>query len=80
MKRAKTYDEIRPLIELCKGGKLFEVQAWIAAGKPVNPPEPLETGHRKRSPLEYAIDAGFHSLVQVLLEGGAAIEETDRYS
>jgi hypothetical protein len=80
MKRAKTYDEVRPLIELCKGGRLFDVQAWIAAGKPVNPPEPLQTGHRKRSPLECAIDAGFHSLVQVLLEGGAAIEETDRYS
>lgn len=80
MKRAKTYEEIKPLIALCKLGKLFDVQAWIAAGKSVNPPLPPEKGPRPRSPLEYAIDAGFHSLVQVLLDGGAEIEQTDRYS
>ena len=80
MKRAKTYEEIKPLIELCKIGKLFDVQAWIAAGKPLTPPVPPEKGRRPRSPLEYAIDAGFHSLVQVLLEGGVEIEQTCKYS
>ncbi|MBU0714218.1 MAG: ankyrin repeat domain-containing protein [Verrucomicrobia bacterium] len=80
MKRAKTHEEIKPLIELCKVGKLFDVQAWIAAGKPVNPPPPPEKGARKRSPLQYAIDTGFHSLVQVLLDGEAEIEHSWRYS
>jgi len=80
MKRANTHEEIKPLIELCKVGKLFDVQAWIAAGKPVNPPPLPEKGARRRSPLQYAITSGFHSLAQVLLDGGAEIENSYRYS
>jgi hypothetical protein len=74
-----TYEEIVPLIVLCKAGRLFEVQEWISAGMPVNPPPPAEKKARKKSPLQVAIEAGFHSLVQLLLQGGAAIEEP-RYS
>jgi len=74
MKRTETYEEIKPLIELCKTGKLFEVQKWIAAGKPVNGP-PSVSGYRRKGPLEVAINLGFHSLVKVLLEGGADINE-----
>lgn len=72
MKRAKDYDEIKPLVEFCKAGKLFDVQAWISEGKPVNSPIPVSTRKRRKSPLQVAMEAGFHSLVQVLLEGGAA--------
>jgi hypothetical protein len=36
--RAKDAAEIKPLLELCRAGRLFEVQAWIAAGKPINSP------------------------------------------
>jgi hypothetical protein len=74
IKRAADQDQIAPLIELCKDGRLFEVQEWIAAGKPVNPPPIPRKGNRIKSPLEIAIERGFHSLVQVLLEGGAAQE------
>jgi len=74
MQRTETYEEIKPLIDLCKAGKLFEVQEWIASGKPVNGP-PSVSGYRRKGPLEVAIGLGFHSLVQVLLEGGAAIDE-----
>jgi hypothetical protein len=69
-----TYEEIKPLIDLCKAGKLFDVQEWIASGKPVNPP-PSVSGYKRKSPLEIAIGLGFHSLVQVLLKGGADIHE-----
>ncbi len=75
MKRAETYDEIQPLIELCKTGKLFEVQAWIASGKPVNPPPPPAKKARKKCPLQVAVEKGFHSLVQILLEAGAIIQD-----
>ena len=78
IKRTETYEEIKPLIKLCKAGKLFEVQQWIASGKPINGP-PSVSGHRRKSPLEVAIDLGFHSLVLVLLEGGADIKES-RYN
>jgi ankyrin repeat protein len=79
VKRAGTYDEIEPLIKLCKAGRLFEVQDWISAGKPVN--VPLEAYPRRtiKSPLHIAIEGGFHSLVQLLFDGGAALEEP-RYS
>lgn len=77
MKRAETYDEIKPLISLCRAGKVFDVQAWIASGKPVNPPSPAI--NKKGIPLHVAIDTGFHSMVQILLEAGAQVIEP-RYS
>src|SRR5690242_7560487 len=72
--RAVDYAEIEPLIKYCNLGHLFEVQKWIAEGRPVNPPPLPARKQRARSPLEVAIDKGFHSLVQVLLEGGAIQE------
>ena len=62
-------DEIRPLVELCRAGKLFAVQEWIRQGKPVNPPPPKRKGVRSQTPLEVAIDRGFHSLVEVETTG-----------
>jgi hypothetical protein len=79
MKQAETYDEIRPLIAMCKDGRVFDAQAWIAAGKPVDPPHWLPKCSRKRTPLQYAIDSGCHSMVQILLEGGAEVEQNNRY-
>lgn len=77
--RAKDYDDIKPLVDLCRQGKLFEVQAWIAAGKPVNPPEKPEKKAPYKSPLKIAIDKGFHSLAQILLDAGAIIKD-DSYN
>ena len=74
-KRAKEYDDIKPLIDFCKTGRLFDVQAWIADGKSINPPPPPEKGARKKCPLQVSIDNGFHSLVQILLEEGAIIND-----
>lgn len=73
--RAKDAAEIKPLLELCRAGRLFEVQAWIAAGKPIN--SPTNGKRRIDSPLEQSIDSGFHSLVEVLLKGGAEIGGND---
>jgi ankyrin repeat protein len=73
-RRAPDKASIAPLIELCKAGRLFEVQEWIEQGKPVNAPPIPAKGTRTKSPLEFAIERGFHSLVQVLLQGGAVQE------
>lgn len=78
MKPTEAYEVIKELNELCKAGKLFDVQDWIKAGKPINPKQP-EKGNRRKTPLEVAIDKGFHSLVQILLEAGAVISD-DRYN
>ena len=72
--RAKDKEAITPLIDLCKKGKLFDIQAWITDGKPVNAPPFPKKGQRRKTPLEYAIKIGFHSVVQVLLEAGAVQE------
>ncbi len=66
-------EEVKPLVDLCRAGKLFEVQDWIKAGRPVNPPH-TRRGNGPRSPLEVAIERGFHSLVRILLEGGASFD------
>lgn len=76
--RANSYEEIAPLIKLSRAGKLFEVQAWIKTGKPVNSPTGQHSS-RKR-PVQWAIDLGFHSLVEVLLKAGTELDEGDRYS
>lgn len=80
LKRPTTYEEIQPLIEMCRAGKLFAVQSWIKEGRPVNLPPCENKGRRKWSPLEYAIHLGFHSMVEVLLEAGAEIECGRRYN
>lgn len=73
--RARSREEIRPLVDLCRKGQLFEVQEWIAAGKPVNLPAPIPYERRALpSPLEIAVGEGFHSLVRVLLDAGALNE------
>jgi hypothetical protein len=71
VRRAASREEIAPLVALCRAGRLFDVQAWIAAGHPVNPPPRLAKGARVKSPLDVALDMGFHSMVEVLLRAGA---------
>lgn len=71
MSRARTLEEIQPLVELCRKGKLFEVQEWIASGGPVGRPEAANPKCSKQNPLRIAMELGFHSMVKVLLEAGA---------
>ena len=75
--RAETLEELQPLRDLCDAGHLFGVQDWIRSGKPVNLPPPTRKGKQPRSPLQIAVHRGFHSLVEVLLEGGALQEPED---
>ncbi len=65
--------DIQELIGLCKAGKLFAVQEWIAAGRPWE----LPPGRYRTSPLRTAIKLGFHSLVEVFLRAGLRQEEKD---
>src|SRR5437899_2154272 len=64
-------DDLKELCSLCRAGKLFAVQEWIRAGKRHQLPE----GNFTTSPLRVSIERGFHSLVEVLLQGGASEEE-----
>jgi hypothetical protein len=54
-------DEGKELLSLCGAGKLYEIEAWIDAGKSLHVPE-----EPRKTPLRVAIDLGFYSLVQLL--------------
>src|SRR4051794_30570273 len=62
-------EEVFPLIDLCRVGKLKEVAEWIAAGKPLDPPLNAKRS-RRQSPLEIAIQKGFFALAELLFDGG----------
>jgi ankyrin repeat protein len=58
--------EAKDLIRLCKAGRLFDVQDWIASGKSLCLPNESKT-----TPLEVALNSGFHSLVELLVQNQA---------
>jgi hypothetical protein len=63
-------EDMKELRRLVRDGKLFAVQKWIAEGKRTNAPESAWS-----SPLEIAMDTGFHSMVELLLQQGVDQEE-----
>ncbi|RXH56688.1 ankyrin repeat domain-containing protein [Granulicella sibirica] len=56
-----TIEEGKELVRLCRTGRLYEVDAWIAAGKSLCVPSEF-----KKTPLQVAVDIGFHSLIRLL--------------
>lgn len=74
------YDDLLPLIELIKLGKLHDIERWIADGKPLDlDPQPAK-GARKKTPLQYAVDSGFHTVVETLLKSGLPVNGDPRCS
>jgi hypothetical protein len=54
--------DAKDLIRLCETGRLYEVEAWIRAGKALEVPTEV-----RKTPLGVALSTGFHSLVELLL-------------
>jgi hypothetical protein len=60
-----------PLLQLCEAGKLYEVEDWIKAGNRIQFTHSKEKIIKKfRTPLEIAVNNGFYSLAQLLLQSG----------
>ena len=57
-----TSEEAKALIKLCREGKLYEIESWIASGKSIH-----VAPQTKKTPLAVAIDIGFHSLIELLV-------------
>lgn len=55
-------EEAEQLLRLCREGRLFELQAWLAAGKALSVPT-----HYRQTPMRLALNTGFHSLIEFLL-------------
>jgi ankyrin repeat protein len=54
--------EAKDLIRLCDTGRLYEVEAWIRAGRSLTVPNEV-----RKTRLRVAMATGFHSLVELLL-------------
>lgn len=64
-------EEMKELAALCRAGKLFAVQEWLASGRPY-----YQIGRvRGRTPFKMALDTGFHSLVEVFLQAGMPLDQ-----
>ena len=61
------------LLALCRAGKLYDVERWIASGRSI-----LTAPSIKKTPLLTAIDAGFHSLVELIARNESRQEQKDR--
>ena len=55
-----TSEDTKELVNLCRAGRLYEIEKWIAAGKPLDVPA------KYRSLLRVALQTGFHSLIELI--------------
>ncbi len=55
----------RELITLCRAGKLYEIERWIAAGKSLDISGAIKRG-RQITLLQMAVETGFYSLVELI--------------
>jgi len=61
MSAVLTIEQGKELVRLCRTGRLYEVDTWIASGKSLSVPSEI-----KKTPLQIAVDIGFHSLIRLL--------------
>jgi len=77
---AHSLEDVRPLHQLCREGRLYDVERWIADGKPLQlTPEALPKGTRPKTALQIALETGQHSLATLLLRNGYRLE-LERYA
>jgi len=62
--------EAKQLIALCRAGRLYEVEQWINEGWSLDISAATRRG-RQRNLLEIAVEAGFHSMVELLAKRGS---------
>jgi ankyrin repeat protein len=72
---AQSPEDLRILHQLCRDGRLYDVERWIAGGKPLQvTPESIRKGTRPKTALQIALESGQHSLASLLLRSGYRLE------
>jgi hypothetical protein len=61
MSETLSLEDSKFLVGLCRAGRLYDVERWIAEGKSIRTSPRI-----RKSPLQVAIDLGFHSLIELL--------------
>jgi len=54
----------KELVQLCRAGRLYEIEKWIAAGRPLD--VPAAKNRKSKTLLQIAVNTGFHSLVELI--------------
>ncbi|MGC2533189.1 MAG: hypothetical protein WA424_09590 [Candidatus Sulfotelmatobacter sp.] len=57
-------EDAKELVTLCRSGRLYDIEKWIAAGKPLD--VPVAKNGRSKTLLRIAVETGFHSLVELI--------------
>jgi hypothetical protein len=57
-----TVDESNELFSLCRAGKLYAVENWIASGKSIEVAKGI-----RQTPIQIAFDSRFHSLIELVV-------------
>ena len=77
---AQAPEDIRALHQICREGRLYDVERWIAEGKPLQlAPDAIRKGTRPKAALQIALESGQHSLALLLLSHGYRLE-LERYA
>ena len=72
---AQSLEDLKPFYQLCREGRLYEIEKWVSEGKPFQAaPAAIVKGSRPKTALQIAIETGQHSLVQLLLNRGYQLE------
>ena len=68
----KDANELQELHQLCREGRIYDVERWIQAGRPLQLPAgvPIDRRRRFRTALEIAFDRQDHALLLLLLANG----------
>lgn len=77
---AHSLEELKPLYQMCREGRLYDVARWIDEGKPLQvAPQAVAKGTRPKSALQIALETGQHSLASLILSKGYRLD-LERYS
>ena len=72
---ARSLEELKPLHQFCREGRLYEVESWISEGRPLQiDPTVIAKSTRPKTALQIAIETGQHSLTWLLLSKGYQLE------
>ena len=58
-------EQARELVGICRAGRLYAIEKWIADGKSLDISIATKRG-RQKSLLQVAVETGFHSLVELI--------------
>ena len=68
---AQSLEELKPLYQMCREGRLYDVARWIDEGKPLQvAPQAVAKGTRPKTALQIALETGQHSLAFLILSRG----------